>query len=236
MRGNMADQVFECPFCHRKFRVPGDATTKQILCPHCTQIVDLPRLPKAVSEITPSQGDESTDSVSVDAIVTECPTCAGAFRVLPSMLHQWVACPHCHARLQIVPPQNPAEAAESALSPPLETPSPPQLPTRISASAATSATALDPELEKLLPPKFLVPGSHQHSAKSLSETHVILPDAHGGFKKLDTSVRQINFAGQAVSITRLPPSTKRRRRTIRSIILFTLCGIILLVAFYVLSR
>ena len=232
----MADQVFECPFCHRKFRVPGDATTKQILCPHCTQIVDLPRSPNAASEITPSQGDESTDSDCVEAIVTECPTCAGAFRVLPSMMHQWVACPHCHSRLQIVPPEKPAEPAGSALGPLLETPSPPQLPTRISASAATSVTALDPELEKLLPPKFLVPNSPQRSTKSLAATHVILPDALGGFTTLDTAVRQINIAGQTVSITRLPPSTKRRRRTIRSIILFTICGLILLVVFYVLSR
>ena len=222
----MADQVFECPFCHRKFRVPADVATERILCPHCTQVVDLPRSPQETTE--PAIRNEVDSADSADTIVTECPTCAGAFQVLPSMMHQWVACPHCHSRLQIVPPDH-SPNESPALSPQATS-------TSTSTSEATPNIGLDPELEKLLPPKFLVPGSHRQSVKSLSETDVFLPDAHGGFKKLDTSVRQISFGGQTVSITSLSPSSKRLRRTIRSIILFTLCGIILLVAFFVLSQ
>lgn len=287
----MAENVFECPFCHRKFRLPTDTASERILCPHCTQVVELPRADKS-SDSRALEKQSSTINASLDSIVTKCPTCSGAFQVLPSMLGQWVACPHCHSRLQIVGPDSSSESTEmppasglitpksqppvqdfeipkparkaarktpddkpavlaslgnslatESSSVPISRPDSTKIPpdvepsvTQTGNSAPALSETLDPELAKLLPPKFLVPGAMPKAATATDGNIVLLPDAHGGFKAIDTSIRQINFSGQSVAITSLPESIKRRRRQIRAIVLFSICGVLLLFAFYWLSR
>ena len=104
------------------------------------------------------------------------------------------------------------------------------------ANGGCAAESLDPELERLLPPKFLVPSHLPANAQIRSDSLVILPDATGGFRPVDVSVRQITVAGQTIAIANVPARIKRRRRLIRTIVIVALCGLILLAAFYWLSR
>lgn len=171
--------------------------------------------------------------------VVECPFCHGPFRVPPQSAERML-CPHCRAEVQVPTAASPTQAAPQISVRPnkgaTSKPDDSKLAVEVVAPPIESAADLDPELQKLLPPKFLIPGTVEHAARSLDAHHVLIPLAEGGFQPVNTSIRHVQIAGRTVAISRLPSSRKRRRRVIRSIVLFTLCVTTLLIAFYLLRR
>jgi DNA-directed RNA polymerase subunit RPC12/RpoP len=148
--------------------------------------------------------------------IYECPSCRGPFRVPADQNDQRMRCPHCR------------EVVDLTKLPP------------VTADATTEVVekkpSLDPELDKLLPPKFLIPSLIAQAAANENQSQIVLPDPNAGFRLVDTSRRTVEYRGKQISIKALSSRSKRRRRTIRTIALATMCAAILLVVFRMLMR
>ncbi len=225
----MADSICECPFCRGRFRVPTDGASEQMLCPHCRQVVHRRRMAErseanpAVSN-KPPPATQPTSNPATESQFLEPKRKSRDAKKAPAQIPPNIIVSEAPTPYNVGVANKSAERGIEQIA--AATGPPPEM----------QGGTLDPELEKLLPPKFLVPGSLQRLAKPCGATHVILPNAEGGFQALDTSVRQIHFGGRTVAITSIPPSRKRLRRAIRSIIMFTICVAILFVVFYLLNR
>jgi hypothetical protein len=255
----MALEVQQCPTCHKKFRVPSESSATRVLCPHCRQVIPLEkralgfpkeltsseplvRAPGAVPDLVPetigpSSGaaDSATLVQSANEIIVSDPV--SNRRVAPNSFPGLAARgggagagdsiagePESSARPDGVAVTE--DSAENAS--PSETPH--DGPAQNIENESPSELAF--ELRRLLPPKFVVASPLEAQLKALGGRHVILPDAAGGFRAIDDSVRRIQMKGGAIAISALPPRIKRRRRMIRGAITFVLCAALLLAAIY----
>lgn len=89
----------------------------------------------------------------------------------------------------------------------------------------------------LLPPKFVSRSvSDLTSSHSQSETKIYLPTASGTVQEIDSGVVGIQTRAGRVVIRALPKETKESRRRLRSLIVYSLCAIVLIVVLFLLMR
>lgn len=253
----MPENVILCPSCSRKLRVPTKLRDRTIRCPKCNHEfrIGVASAPDAVQNrqaggiersnaVSPNPSartrDDSTEQQVQPLRETENPSeIADSTTVAGGLISQ--------NRQLIVPPDSesasgpeesavrlPRTAGERADSEPSISAT--AAPEDSSGSRAENGAGLDPELAKLLPPKFILPSQASRLALVRSPNQIAVPNADGGFTTIDTSTRKIQYGGRTFEITAVSRQSKRRRRRIRSFIVVSLCAAVLLVVFYWLAQ
>jgi uncharacterized protein YbaR (Trm112 family) len=201
--------VIACPQCRGRFKLASSMPGEWVACPHCETPLQVDSaggvagsgVDSPTSSPTPIAGDAAAGAPQIE-IESTPPS-----RQPPRHRHK-----------------DPTQSISASKS--RQTLSPANVSTP-STEVGPVEHELDPALARLLPPKFVVDGSIPSVLGSATGSRVVLPDASGGFRSVDTTVRTVRVGQQAIAIQNLSPKTRRRRRLIRTGITFFICAVLL---------
>ena len=190
--------VADCPSCSGKFQVLVSMLGQSVACPHCRAHLQVPAPPSA----GPTASDFKIQIVGSSPAPTQPP--------VPNIEEQFPK-PKCKTAgskpgtkslPKIITVGDIRATADASMADKSPNANGEQIDSAKESITTIARTGLDPELEKLLPPKFVVAGSLQRVAKTLGASHVILPDG----------ARRVSGCGHLDSPSSLCRSNRRHRQ------------------------